>query len=131
MADVSMIFSLVKRYEDYITWRHLSCILWNRRSRRNWRSRDDSIDIGDKICWWQLWDVGDAFDLLRHQHFPSLNNHRTPTSKKCHQYRNSVIKIQNLCSQRNSSTLQMWNFGRISDRNFRGIVGKSRKYIMF
>ena len=26
------------------------------------------IDVGDEMCWRQLWDVGDGFDRSRHQH---------------------------------------------------------------
>ena len=21
-------------------------------------------DVGDEICWWQLWDIGDRFEIL-------------------------------------------------------------------
>ena len=56
-------------------------------------------DVGNEMCWWQLWDVGDAFDRFRHQHPLSFNisvGHEHPkivtnieilslASKNCHQ----------------------------------------------
>ena len=31
------------------------------------------IDVGDEMCWWQLWDVGDGFGHFRHQRLLSFN----------------------------------------------------------
>ena len=41
-------------------------------------------DVADKICWWQLWDVGDTFGHFAHQHSLSFYNSVGP------QQRNSV-----------------------------------------
>ena len=59
-------------------------------------------DVGNDMCWWQLWDVGNGFSPFRHQHPLSFNisvgyqhpkhvtNIKIPsTTPNCH---------QNLCS---------------------------------
>ena len=55
-------------------------------------------NVGHEMCWWQLWDVSDGFDLFCHQHPLSFNisvghQHpkivtkiKSPTST-CHQHR--------------------------------------------
>ena len=46
------------------------------------------MDVGDKICWWQLWDVGDGFGRFCHQHplsFKIVTKIKPPTST-CHQH---------------------------------------------
>ena len=55
-------------------------------------------DVGDKMCEWQLKDVGDGFGDFGHQHplsFPISVEHQrpkmSPTSKNCYQFH--VINI--------------------------------------
>ena len=52
-------------------------------------------DVGDEMCWWQLWDIGDGFDRFCHQHPLSFNisvGHQHPKifnkikSPVCHQH---------------------------------------------
>ena len=57
-------------------------------------------NVGDQMCWRQLWDVGDSFDRLCHQHplsFKTTIGHQhskdvtnikipSPTLKNCHQH---------------------------------------------
>ena len=68
-----------------------------------------ATDVGDEICWRQLWDVGDGFGQFCHQHPLSKktifqHQGRAPRSKRCHQYRNSVTNIQK------SSRFRLVNF---------------------
>ena len=56
-------------------------------------------DVGDEMCWWQLWDVGDGFGHfchqhplsfsinVRHQHSKDVTNIKilSLTSTNCHQ----------------------------------------------
>ena len=42
-------------------------------------------DVGDKICWWQLWDIGDRFNTLK-----------TPAYWESRQHNESVTNILNL-----------------------------------
>ena len=44
-------------------------------------------DVGDEMCLWQLWYVGDGLVTI---------SYFLTTTKKCHQYRNSVTNIQKL-----------------------------------
>ena len=53
------------------------------------------MDVGDEMCWWHFWDVGDGFGRFCHQH-PLQHYNRAPTSEICHQYRNYVTNIQKL-----------------------------------
>ena len=78
-------------------------------------------DIGDEMCWWQLWDVGDGLSHFSHQHPLSLNisvghQHQkdvTNVSKFCHQHPKIVTNIksptstchQQLCSRFLAMTL--------------------------
>ena len=51
-------------------------------------------DVGDQMCWWQVWDVGDRFRMLlidlihweNHQH----NEKKSPTQWFCQQHLKSV-----------------------------------------
>ena len=38
------------------------------RYRAFWVTSMLVIDVGDEICWWQLYDVSDGFDHFGHQH---------------------------------------------------------------
>ena len=50
--------------------------------------------VEDKICWWQLWDVGDRFNPLKHQRIEKVANIMilSPTSQISHQH-NDVTNI--------------------------------------
>ena len=58
-------------------------------------------DIGDEVCWWQLWDVDDRFGHFRHRYllFGDIilifwHKDWAPRFKRCHQYRNSDTNIK-------------------------------------
>ena len=42
-------------------------------------------DVGDRMCWWQVWDVGDRLNTLR----------KSPTWRKCRKHNDSATKIWN------------------------------------
>ena len=47
-------------------------------------SKNGDIDVGDQMCWWQVWDVGDRFRMLvtdlfhweNHQHNEKSHHHK-------------------------------------------------------
>jgi len=58
-------------------------------------------DVGDEMCWWQLWDVGDGFDRFCHQHTLSFCKasgtnipKMSPISKFCHFHEKIATKIK-------------------------------------
>ena len=81
---------------------------FNERSNFDWRRTSISMlatDVGDEICWRQLWDVGDGFGRFCHQHplsFSSSVGHQhpkdAPISKFCYQHPKIVPNIKSSTS---------------------------------
>ena len=92
-------------------------------------------DVGDEICWRQLWDVGDAFGRFRHQHPLSFNvslGHQQPknvtnieilslTFKNCHQnlcsrfvHYFSAVRLKTILQVKRSSRVNLEIFGNFA-----------------
>ena len=52
-------------------------------------------DVGDEMCWRELWDDDEGFGRFCHQYPLPF---KISDIKKCHQYQNSVTNIQSTTS---------------------------------
>ena len=97
-------FWIISKINTYgISWKmHLPHPFWAFHNTRIFSFGATSMlatDVGDEICWRQLWDVGDGFGRfchqhtlsfsisVRHQHLEDITNIKIllPTSESCHQ----------------------------------------------
>ena len=81
-------------------------------------------DVGDEMCWRQLWDVSDGFDRFRHQHPLSFNiivghqDSKDVTNIKIHQYQSPISAWNFQGSGRNPRTRVYWYWCILAETNF-------------